>query len=197
MIALVAAVVAFSGFALLLLAWAEHDYEQHGTLTWKSAIGAWMLYLFHADTVGTAAFTDIGRLDVGTPGLVIGAAVGAVGVSQFLAAVVALVRRGGFDGLLATHLVTDGAFGLSRHPQNVGWALILLGFALGSGSIVALLLVALFGVFAHRYAQLEERHLAGQFGTAYAAYAARVPAYVKLPGRKDDGPRNTAQPRAS
>lgn len=182
MIPLIAAVVAFTGFAALLLFWAEQDYERQGTLTWRSAIAAWLLYLFHADTVATAAFSDIGRLGLPDgPFLVLGVTIGVVGFSLFVGAIVALVRRGGFDGLTATNLVTDGVFRFSRHPQNLGWALILLGFAVGSQSVFALLLVGLFGVFAHRYAQLEERHLAERFGAAYADYSRAVPAYVRLP----------------
>lgn len=188
MIALLAAVVAFTGFAALLLAWAERDYERNGTLTWPSAIAAWMLYLFHADTVATAAFTDVARLGVPSgPALVIGSAIGAAGLVLFVAAVVALVRRGGFDGLGATELVTDGVFGLSRHPQNLGWALILLGFAVGSRSLIAIALVALFAVFVHRYARLEERHLADRFGDRYTAYSLTVPAFVRLTPRRRDG----------
>ena len=182
MIALGAAVVAFTAFAALLLMWAEQDYERRGTLTWRSAIAAWLLYLFHADTVATAAFTDVGRVPVpATPALAIGVGIGLVGFGLFVAAVVALVRRGGFDGLVATRLVTDGVFGFSRHPQNLGWALILLGFAVGSRSAVALVLVVLFGVFAHRYAQLEEKHLLERFGDEYARYCRRVPTYARLP----------------
>lgn len=184
MTALLAAIVAFSGFAILLLTWAGQDYERRGTLTWRSAIAAWLLYLFHADTVATAAFTDIARLPVPAgPALALGVLVGVIGFGVFTAAVVALVRRGGFDGLTATRLVTDGVFRFSRHPQNLGWALILLGFAIGSRSLIALALVALFGMFAHRYAQLEERHLVQRFGDAYASYGRSTPAYLRLPTR--------------
>ena len=182
MVALVAAVVAFTLFAILVLAWAEQDYERRGTLGWRSAVAAWLLYLFHADTVATASFTDVARVGLAREiALVLGVLVGTTGLVLFMAAVVALVRRGGFDGLLSTRLVTDGAFGLSRHPQNLGWTLILLGFAIGSGSLIALLLVGLFAVFVHRYTQLEERHLLEHFGDAYARYRGEVPAYVRLP----------------
>lgn len=179
MIALLVATAIFTLFAALLLAWARQDYERHGTLTWRSAIAAWMLYLFHADTVGTAAFMDVAIVPVPeTPALVAGIAVGITGFALFCAAVAALVRRGGFDGLTATALVTDGVFRLSRHPQNLGWGLLLLGFAIGSRSAVGLLLVVLFAVFADRYSKLEEQHLRDRFGPEYAQYQRAVPAYL-------------------
>ena len=188
MLGIVAAVVAFTGFAALLLVWAEQDYAQHRTLTWRSAIASWLLYFFHANTVATAAFSDFGRLDaLRTPLLLLGAAVGSVGFVIFVAAVMALVRRGGFDGLRATRLVTDGVFAWNRHPQNLGWALILLGFAVGSGSWIALMLVALFAIFAHRYALLEEAHLADRFGDGYRAYRAAVPAGIRRPTERTAG----------
>ena len=182
MVALAAAVIAFSALAWLLLVWARQDYERDGRPTWRSAIAAWMLYLFHADTVATAAFADVGRLSVGrAPFLALGIAVGMIGLALFVGAVVALVRRGGFDGLVASRLVTDGAFGISRHPQNLGWTLILLGFAIGSRSVIGLLLVALFALFARRYAELEERHLNTRFGDAYVEYTRAVPSVARVP----------------
>lgn len=182
MIALLVATAIFAVAAAGLLAWARQDYAKAGTLTWRSAIGAWMLYLFHADTVATAAFMDVAIVPVPeAPALVAGIAIGVTGFALFAAAVVALVRRGGFDGLTATRLVTDGVFRLSRHPQNLGWGLLLLGFAIGSRSAIGLLLVVLFAVFADRYARLEEQHLRDRFGSAYAQYQRAVPAYVGRP----------------
>ena len=187
MVALLAAAVAFTGFAALLLVWAEQDYDRSGTLSWRSAVATWMLYLFHADTVATAAFMDVGRVPVPQrPALALGLAIGAIGLGLFVAAVVALVRDGCFDGLSSTRLVTRGAFRLSRHPQNLGWALILLGFAVGSRSWPGILLVALFAVFADRLAHLEERHLLERFGDAYARYRREVPAYPR-PGARPVG----------
>ena len=74
-----------------------------------------------------------------------------------------------------TALVTSGVYARSRHPMYLGFALAVLGVALLLGSLVPLLLVAAFVVVADRVLIApEERTMAGTFGAAWTAYAARV-----------------------
>lgn len=91
-------------------------------------------------------------------------------------------------GLETGDLVTAGVFRWSRHPQNVGWALILLGIGLVSRSWMALLLALVFwGIFA-AYVPLEEGYLEEIYGEEYRRYKERTWRYFgppKKPAEKE------------
>jgi len=82
-------------------------------------------------------------------------------------------------------LITDGPYGLVRHPIYTG---LLTGF-LGSAIAIAQVrgLVAFFLIFAVLWLKLrlEERWMRLQFGGVYEQYARRVPALVPLPLSRD------------
>ena len=91
------------------------------------------------------------------------------------AAALTLKRRTTFDGDgQSAALVTDGVFGLARHPIVLGLALIYLGFFLALPS--PLVLVGLTGYLGHQHRRLaaEEALLEKRFGRAYRAYRRRV-----------------------
>jgi protein-S-isoprenylcysteine O-methyltransferase Ste14 len=149
------------------------------------AVAVWLLYFFHADTVVAAAYSDVGRLPApAAPFLVVGLATAAGGWLLFLVATRQLVRDGGFVGLVPSRLVTVGAFRLSRHPQNAGWAIMLLGVAIASRSVIALVFVAVFGVFSARLAGAEEAELERRHGAEYAAYRDRTPLLLGAPAQR-------------
>ena len=77
-----------------------------------------------------------------------------------------------------THrLALTGAYARLRHPQYVGFVLIMFGFLLQWPTIVTLVmfpvLVAMYILLARR----EEREAEAEFGDAYRRYAARTPAF--------------------
>jgi protein-S-isoprenylcysteine O-methyltransferase Ste14 len=77
-----------------------------------------------------------------------------------------------------TVLVTTGAFRLVRHPMYLAVLLLWAGSALALlSALMALCWVALLPAFVAR-SRAEERLLAHYFGSAYDAYAARVPMLV-------------------
>lgn len=86
--------------------------------------------------------------------------------------------RVGIDAEQPGDLVTTGIFTLSRNPIYVGFALVLLGQFLVFPNWV--LLVYLVGGLwlLNRQARREEDCLRGQYGAAYADYAARVRRYL-------------------
>ena len=77
-----------------------------------------------------------------------------------------------------TVLVTTGAFGLVRHPMYLAVLLLWAGSALALASpLMAICCVVLLPAFVAR-SRAEERLLTRHFGSAYDAYAARVPMLV-------------------
>ena len=182
----------FALLAALTLRLVRADAATGGRPRTLSALAIWLVYLFHADTVAAAAFTDVGRVDLPAgPFLVAGLTLALAGWLLFLAATITLVREGGFEGLRTSRAVFSGPFRFSRHPQNAGWAMLLLGVAIASRSVVALALVAVFAVFAARLSRVEELDLLRRFGTAYASYREATPVLFGLPRRR---PRRAPSP---
>lgn len=75
-------------------------------------------------------------------------------------------------------LATIGPYSYVRHPQYVGFVLVMFGFLLQWPTILTL---AMFPVLVWMYVRLarqEEREALSAFGEAYAGYMARVPAFV-------------------
>lgn len=181
MVVLAASTLVFTVLAVLVLRWARADLAEHTWLSSRSLLASWLLYVSHADTVASAAWMQLLHVDVPrTPALIVGGAIGVAGFTLFLAGTIVLVRFGDLDGPRSRRLVTSGPYRLTRHPQHVGWGLLLAGCAIGGRSLVALALVALFAAFVSRYARHEEQHLGRQFGDAYEAYARATPVTLTL-----------------
>jgi protein-S-isoprenylcysteine O-methyltransferase Ste14 len=77
------------------------------------------------------------------------------------------------------HALTEtGPYAYVRHPQYVGFILIMLGFL---AQWPTLLTVAMFPVLVAMYVRLayrEERESIAEFGDAYRRYKAKVPAFI-------------------
>jgi protein-S-isoprenylcysteine O-methyltransferase Ste14 len=74
-------------------------------------------------------------------------------------------------------LATTGPYAYVRHPQYVGFILIMLGFLLQWPTLVTL---AMFPVLAYMYAHLarvEERDVIAEFGEEYLRYSSETPAF--------------------
>ncbi len=84
----------------------------------------------------------------------------------------------------AGRLVTSGPFAFTRNPIYLGNSTALVGIAGAENSlwfvVAAVVAAALVEVLAIRR---EEAHLALRFGSAWAAYAARVPRWFRVPSR--------------
>ena len=75
-------------------------------------------------------------------------------------------------------LVTTGIYSYMRHPQYVGFVLVMFGFLLQWPTILTL---AMFPVLVFMYVRLahtEEREAIAEFGVAYERYRRNVPAFV-------------------
>ena len=85
-------------------------------------------------------------------------------------------------------LATSGLYARMRHPQYVGFVLIMFGFLLQWPTILTLamfpVLVVMYGYLAKR----EEEDMLGQFGPQYREYAARTPRFFPRLGADNPVP---------
>jgi protein-S-isoprenylcysteine O-methyltransferase Ste14 len=83
-----------------------------------------------------------------------------------------------------THrLATTGPYAYVRHPQYMGFILIMLGFLLQWPTLPTLVMFPILVVMYVRLARREEREALAAFGDAYARYAANTPAFFPRIGR--------------
>jgi protein-S-isoprenylcysteine O-methyltransferase Ste14 len=79
----------------------------------------------------------------------------------------------------AQHLITTGAFGLSRNPIYLGNTTLMIGIGLLSGSLW-FILFGLVAAFATQKLAIEreEKHLVHRFGKKYLDYSKRVRRWI-------------------
>ena len=87
-----------------------------------------------------------------------------------------------FAAQQARQLATTGPYAYVRHPQYVGFILIMLGFLLQWPTLLTLLMFPILVWMYVRLARREEREVRAELGEAYARYAAVTPAF--LPRRR-------------
>jgi len=78
-----------------------------------------------------------------------------------------------------THqVVTTGIYAHLRHPQYVGFVLIMLGFLVQWPTFITLIMFPILVMMYVRLARREEKGALAEFGDDYARYAARTPAFL-------------------
>ena len=75
-------------------------------------------------------------------------------------------------------LATTGPYARIRHPQYVGFVLILLGFLLQWPTLLTLLMFPFLLVMYSRLAITEEAEMHQRFGAEYETYAAHTPRFL-------------------
>jgi protein-S-isoprenylcysteine O-methyltransferase Ste14 len=87
-------------------------------------------------------------------------------------------------------LATSGIYSYIRHPQYVGFILVMFGFLLQWPTLLTL---AMFPVLVFMYVHLartEEREALAEFGTDYERYIREVPGFVPRLGNLSGHPRH-------
>jgi protein-S-isoprenylcysteine O-methyltransferase Ste14 len=75
-------------------------------------------------------------------------------------------------------LATTGPYAYVRHPQYVGFIMVMFGFLLQWPTILTLVMFPVLVWMYVRLAHQEEREAIAEFGEAYRQYAAKVPGFV-------------------
>jgi protein-S-isoprenylcysteine O-methyltransferase Ste14 len=81
-------------------------------------------------------------------------------------------------------LATTGPYAHIRHPQYVGFVLIMFGFLLQWPTLLTLIMFPILIYMYVRLARREEQEVEREFGDAYAHYRARTPAFIPRFGMK-------------
>ena len=111
-------------------------------------------------------------LKIGQGAFVIGSAVSVAGSFLMSAALLSYNRTPSGE------MVTRGLYRVSRNPQWLGMAAMLLGACVAIGSWTAVMLWLASAVGYHFRILGEETACAAQYGAAYGDYQQRVPRYV-------------------
>ena len=79
----------------------------------------------------------------------------------------------------STHQVAaTGIYAYLRHPQYVGFGLIMLGFLVQWPTFITLIMFPILVTMYVRLARREEKDAQAEFGDGYARYADRTPAFL-------------------
>jgi len=86
-----------------------------------------------------------------------------------------------------THTVAvSGPYARIRHPQYVGFVLIMFGFLLQWPTLITLIMFPILITMYTRLARREERESLADFGDEYARYAAVTPAFIPSMAARPD-----------
>ena len=86
-----------------------------------------------------------------------------------------------YDAQRDRRLATTGPYAYVRHPQYVGFILIMLGFLLQWPTLLTLLMFPVLVVMYVRLARQEERAVGARFGNEWDLYEARTPGFFPRP----------------
>lgn len=75
-------------------------------------------------------------------------------------------------------LATAGPYSYVRHPQYVGFILVMFGFLVQWPTLLTLAMFPVLTVMYVKLAKSEEREAIAEFGDAYTAYTADVPSFI-------------------
>ena len=78
-----------------------------------------------------------------------------------------------------TQLITSGPFRISRNPQYLGFAAILLGIAINHGTLITFVSPITFVILMELlFIRFEEKNLKGVFGKKYINYKKKVRRWI-------------------
>lgn len=83
-----------------------------------------------------------------------------------------------YDAQQSRTLATTGPYSYIRHPQYVGFFLVMLGFLVQWPTLLTLAMFPVLTAMYVKLARTEEREALAEFGPAYKDYARDVPAFV-------------------
>jgi protein-S-isoprenylcysteine O-methyltransferase Ste14 len=106
--------------------------------------------------------------------------------------VIANAWRTLYDARKERRLATSGLYAHVRHPQYVGFILVMAGFLLQWPTLLTLAMFPVLVAMYVRLAKSEEKVAVAEFGERYVAYMKEVPGFIPRPGSLIRPPRGHA-----
>lgn len=91
---------------------------------------------------------------------------------------IAAAWRALYDAQQRRSLATNGPYSYVRHPQYVGFVVVMLGFLVQWPTLLTLAMFPVLVVMYVRLARAEEREAVAEFDDAYRAYMKNVPGFL-------------------
>ena len=88
------------------------------------------------------------------------------------------------DGTWTHQLAATGAYARVRHPQYIGFIMIMAGFLFQWPTLITLVMFPVLVFMYVRLARREEQDARAEFGEAYSHYEANTPAFFPKFGVK-------------
>jgi protein-S-isoprenylcysteine O-methyltransferase Ste14 len=88
-----------------------------------------------------------------------------------------------YDAQQRRALAMSGPYSYMRHPQYVGFVLVMVGFLVQWPTVLTLVMFPVLVVMYVRLARAEEREALAEFGEEYRRYMADVPGFIPRLGR--------------
>ena len=92
-----------------------------------------------------------------------------------------------YDAQQTRSLATAGPYSYVRHPQYVGFIMVMFGFLLQWPTLLTLAMFPVLVFMYVRLAKTEEREALSEFGDAYKRYSHEVPAFIPSIGSRSKG----------
>ena len=174
----VAGLTLFFASTIWLLVRGRGELVETSTLSRSSFVAMVTWYLSVIFTVGWAAWTGAWPLPFPRrPAQIIGGSLAVLGEVVHLSARSQCRTRATWS-LQMPRLITTGIYTLVRHPQNLGWGLLVIGIAVWGRSGAALLIAALYSLVTLVWLPAEDAALDRRFGAEYRAYRMRTSAVI-------------------
>lgn len=162
----------------------RREFTGDGALSGPTVAAMYVLYATHAvgivvavaRTRGSVLLPRAATALVGGLAAAAGTAMTVAGMSRFLS-----VRH--VSGMDDEGLVTEGVYRYSRHPQYVGYTLVLAGVTTAARSAEAIAVAAAYPAVIAWWAPIEERRLVQEYGDEYRRYGRTTPRWLGLPRR--------------
>ena len=158
----------------------HRDYQRNGRLGWFSTFLEFLIFVLHANF----CYIYLPTRWWGIPKLLDNRFINITGFSLFIAGLILVfISMTGLGyikacGRKVNGLKQSGLYSLTRNPQIVSYALVVIGVAVLWPSWYSLGWVLLYGVIAHMMVTTEEKHLEKAYGESYINYCKRVPRYL-------------------
>lgn len=158
----------------------RRDYRKKGKLGWFASFMEFLIFAAHINSAYLflqASWPTIPKVPDKKLQVFIGLGLAVFGLFLVVYSMAYLGLKKAFgqkvDGLNQT-----GVYRITRNPQIVFYAILLIGVAIIWSSLYSIVWVILYFIIAHMMVITEEEHLRDVYGESYEQYCRKIPRYL-------------------